>query len=117
MSFRFDYASLLAYSLQDNDRTQGIVCIIKNYYKIEQRVDLNDEKLRRYFKYWLEVVSDLIEKEYLGYVKTEIPKVVVIIEGIDECFDSKGNLVDTEFWLPHEIPKNIKLILTTKCLR
>lgn len=56
---------------------------IQNYFKVEQRVDLNDEKLRRYFKYWLEVASDFIEKEYLGYQKTEIPKVVIVIEGID----------------------------------
>jgi hypothetical protein len=51
--------------------------------------------LRRYFKYWLEVASDFIEKEYLGYVKSEVPKVVIVIEGIDECFDIRGNLVET----------------------
>ena len=35
----------------------------------QQKVDLNDEKLRRYFKYWLEVISDLIEKELVGISK------------------------------------------------
>jgi hypothetical protein len=52
---------------------------------VEQKVDINEEKLRRYFKYWLNMISDLIEKQYLGYAKAEVPKVVIIIEGIDEC--------------------------------
>ena len=43
----------------------------------------------------LAIISDLIEKEYLGYVKAEIPKVVIVIEGIDEYFDNKGNKVET----------------------
>jgi len=29
------------------------------------------------------MISDHIEKEYLGYSKTEVPKVAIIIEGID----------------------------------
>lgn len=80
-------------------------------------MDLNEEKLRRYFKYWLEVASDHIDKQFLGYAREEVPKVVIVIEGIDECLDSKGNLVENEFWLPHHIPKNVKLILTTKSLK
>lgn len=42
-------------------------------------MDLNEEKLRRYFKYWLEVASEHIEKEFLGYARTEVPKVVIVI--------------------------------------
>lgn len=80
-------------------------------------MDLNEEKLRRYFKYWLEVASDHIEKEFVGYARTEVPKVVIVIEGVDECLDSKGNLVENQFWLPQQIPKNVKLILTTKSLK
>ena len=53
--------------------------IKQNYFKIEQKVDLNEEKLRRYFKYWLEVTSDFLKKQYLGYQKEEVPKVVIII--------------------------------------
>ena len=61
---------------------------------MQQRVDLNEEKLRRYFKYWLELTSEMIDKEHLGYKREEVPKVVVVIEGIDQCRDSKGEIVD-----------------------
>lgn len=50
-------------------------------------------------------------------MKSEVPKVVIVIEGIDECFDIRGNLVETQFWLPSQIPKNIKLILTAKSIK
>lgn len=63
------------------------------------------------------MASDHIEKEFLGYAREEVPKVVIVIEGIDECLDSKGNLVENEFWLPQHIPRNVKLILTTKSLK
>lgn len=36
----------------------------------------------------------MIDKEHLGYARGEVPKVVVVIEGIDQCRDSKGELVD-----------------------
>lgn len=45
-----------------------------------------------------------------------MPKVVIVIEGIDECIDLKGNLVEPQFWLPSEIPRNIKLIISTKSI-
>ena len=59
------------------------------------------------------MTSDFIEKEYLGYDKQEKPKVIILIEGIDLCVDSKGVLVEPQFWLPSEIPSNIKFVLTS----
>lgn len=39
---------------------------------------------------------------------------VIILEGIDLCLDSKGNYVEPQFWLPSSIPPHIKLILTAR---
>ena len=39
-------------------------------------------------------------------------KVIIIIEGIDKVVDSKGNSINTNFWLPHAAFKNIKMIFT-----
>lgn len=36
------------------------------------------------------------------------------MEGIDLCLDARGNYVEPQFWLPSDIPNNIKLILTAK---
>ena len=30
------------------------------------------------------------------------------------CIDSRGSYVEPQFWLPSQIPENIKLILTSK---
>jgi hypothetical protein len=62
----------------------------------------------------LEVVSDLIEKQFLGYVRQEVPKVVIVIEGVDDYTDLKGNMVQPQFWLPSQIPSNVKIIISTK---
>ena len=53
-----------------------------------------------------------MEKEYLSYVESEKPKIVIIIEGIDKVVDSQNQLVRPSFWLPDVDLKNIKIILT-----
>ena len=50
----------------------------------------------------------------MGYQRQEVPKVVIILEGIDLCIDSKGNPVEPQFWLPSNLPPHIKIILTSK---
>ena len=45
-------------------------------------------------------MSSHLDREYLGYLPEDIPKVLIMIEGIDECVDAKGHLVDPTFWLP-----------------
>jgi len=43
-----------------------------------------------------------------------VPKVIIVIEGIDLCLDSNGNAVEPQFWLPSDIPPHIKIILTSR---
>lgn len=64
---RNHHPALRSHSIQDHDRTQSNHSFTQNHYSVQQRVDLNEEKLRRYFKYWLELTSEMIDKEHLGY--------------------------------------------------
>ena len=58
------------------------------------------------------MADEKVEKEYLSYVESEKPKIVIIIEGIDKVVDSQNQLVRPSFWLPDVDLKNIKIILT-----
>ena len=73
---------------------------------------MNEEKIRRFFKYWLDVTSEQIEKDNLGYSRAEKETLCIIIEGIDQLTNSRGEKVFPEFWLPQHLPKNVRLILS-----
>lgn len=75
-------------------------------------MELNEERVRRYFPYWLETASSVIERRYIGYEESEKKKVVIVIEGADRVVDGKGVGVVPTFWLPQILPKNVRLILT-----
>lgn len=47
------------------------------------KVDLLEEKLRKYFAYWLTHCSDKIDKELKYGDKVHYDKVIIIIEGVD----------------------------------
>lgn len=80
---------------------------------IQQKVELLEEKLRRYFAYWLNHCSDKLEKELKYGEKVNYDKVILIIEGIDLFVDNRYNKeANVAFWLPKFFPKNIKLIVT-----
>jgi len=50
--------------------------------------------------------------DYLGYLKDEKLKIVIVIEGVDKVVDANGNLVRPSFWLPDIHLRNIKIIYT-----
>lgn len=79
---------------------------------INQKVELRDERLRQYFKYWLEIADKQIERSYLTYSKQEKKLVVIIIEGIDKMVDKRNQSVAPSFWFPDTNLKNVKIIVT-----
>lgn len=59
-------------------------------------------------------MSSHLEREYLGYAAEDIPKVLILVEGVDECTDARGHPVDPSFWLPSALPSNVRLVLSAK---
>ncbi|EAS04845.2 Sm protein (macronuclear) [Tetrahymena thermophila SB210] len=80
---------------------------------IQQKVELLEEKLRKYFSYWLNHCSDKLEKQLKYGEKVNYDKVIIIIEGIDQFIDQQYNKeANVAFWLPKFFPEHIKLIVT-----
>lgn len=71
-------------------------------------MELVEEKLRKYFYYWLDVCSRKIKKNVLYDAN-----VIIVLEGIDLFVDSEtGEEPSTKFWLPKTFPERIKCIVT-----
>jgi hypothetical protein len=54
------------------------------HFDIKQKVEVNEEKIRRYFSYWLDITSQKIEKENIGYDTAEKQVLIIVIDGIEE---------------------------------
>lgn len=87
---------------------------LREALKIRQRVDLLEEKIRKYFAYWLDTCSSEIEKQQVVLSTQDIyEKIVIVIEGVDKFIDSEtGKEANIAFWLPEFFPKNVRVICT-----
>jgi len=55
---------------------------------LKQNVDLLEENIRKFFAYWLDIVSAEVEKQQVIYCAQEIyHKVVIVIEAVDRFID------------------------------
>jgi hypothetical protein len=87
---------------------------LREALKINQTVDLLEEKIRKYFAYWLDICSSEIQKQQVIYCSQDIySKIVIVIEGVDKFTDFEtGKEANIAFWLPEFFPKNVKVICT-----
>lgn len=85
-----------------------ILVRLREMFNIKQKVELVEEKIRRNFSYWLELVQQQMDKSviYDG-------QVIILIEGIHN-FKEFGTDQESEikFWLPKNFPKRIRVIVT-----
>jgi hypothetical protein len=66
-----------------------IIIKLKEALKLKQSVDLLEENIRKFFAYWLDIVSSEVEKQQIIYCAQEIyHKVVIVIEAVDRFTDS-----------------------------
>ena len=80
---------------------------------IDQKVELHEEKLRKYFSYWLDVCSERIEQQAIKNLDVQYNKIILVFEGIDYFLDrNSGKEGNIAFWLPQYFPKNVKVIVT-----
>ncbi|CAD8176209.1 unnamed protein product [Paramecium pentaurelia] len=92
-----------------------ILVKLRELLNIGQKVELLEEKLRKYFAYWLDICNSHIENQILKEAKTLYNRVILIFEGVNHFVD-QGNGIPKEanvsFWLPQFFPSRIKVILT-----
>jgi len=83
--------------------------------KINQKLELTEEKIRKFFAYWLNLCDSYVGKENqnspLFYQKI-YNKVILVIEGIDQLFDSERRSAIVSVWLPKFFPRNFRVIVT-----
>lgn len=79
-------------------------------------MDLLEENIRKFFSYWLDIVSAEVEKQQVIYCAEEIyQKVVIVIEAVDRFTDSEtGKEANIAFWLPERFPKNVKVVVSAR---
>ena len=90
-----------------------ILIKLREELNIGQKVELHEEKIRKYFSYWLDVCNQRIENQAIQNLETIYEKIILVFEGIDYFLDrgtgKEGNIA---FWLPKYFPKNVKVIIT-----
>ena len=93
-----------------------IIIRLKQALKLKQNVDLLEQNIRKFFAYWLDIVSAEVEKQQIIYCSQEIyHKVVIVIEGVDRFTDQEiGKEANIAFWLPERFPKNVKVIVSAR---
>lgn len=90
-----------------------ILIKLREELNIDQKVELHDEKLRKYFAYWLDVCDQRIENQAIKNMDVHYNKIVLVFEGIDYFLDkNNGKEGNIAFWLPKCFPKNVKVIVT-----
>lgn len=73
-------------------------------------MELLDEKLRKYFHYWLDICSKKIEQNVVYD-----SKVIIVIEGIENFIDrDTRNESSLKFWLPKNFPRKVRFIVTAE---
>lgn len=76
-------------------------------------MELHEEKLRKYFAYWLDVCNQRIENQAIKNLDIHYNKIILVFEGIDYFMDrNNGKEGNIAFWLPKYFPKNVKVIVT-----
>lgn len=72
-------------------------------------MELLEERLRKFFMYWLDLASRKAEKE-----TTFDGNIIIVIEGIDslEEQDSSHKEAHPKFWLPKVLPDRVRVIVT-----
>ncbi|CAD8209657.1 unnamed protein product [Paramecium pentaurelia] len=93
-----------------------ILIKLREALNIKQKVELLEEKLRRYFQYWLEICSRQLEQQIINGAPIIYDKVILVFEGIDnfrEILDMHRE-ANVNFWLPKYFPSNIKVIVTAE---
>ncbi|CAK66320.1 unnamed protein product (macronuclear) [Paramecium tetraurelia] len=94
---------------------------LKAQFNISQRVEIEGEKLKQFFQYWLEFYNRELQNQVFCEAKCvykRVPnyykiKLILIFQGIDRFRDSNGE-VRVSYWLPKVLPENIKVIVTGK---
>jgi hypothetical protein len=90
-----------------------ILIKLREELNIDQKVELHEEKLRKYFSYWLDVCNQRIENQAIKNLDVLYNKIILVFEGIDYFLDrSNGKEGNIAFWLPKCFPKNVKVIVT-----
>lgn len=90
-----------------------ILIKLREELNIDQKVELHEEKLRKYFGYWLDVCNQRIENQAIKNLDILYDKIILVFEGIDYFLDrNTGKEGNIAFWLPKCFPKNVKVIVT-----
>ena len=63
---------------------------IQELLMINQKVETNEEKLRRFFPYWMEVCSKALHKKRLDEGKSRSKKIIIVVSDIDTFANDKG---------------------------
>ncbi|CAD8095003.1 unnamed protein product [Paramecium primaurelia] len=86
---------------------------LKTIFNISQKVEIEGEKLKQFFQYWLEFYSREIQNQVFSDSKCVYKRLILIFQGIDRFRDQNGE-VRASYWLPRVLPENVKLIVTGK---
>ncbi len=87
---------------------------LRHFLNIDQKVELHGEKLRTYFKYWLDLCNRYIENQIINSAECIYSKIIIVLDAIDQfvdCFNGE-HLANVSLWLPQFFPPNIKVIVT-----
>ncbi|KAL4512864.1 hypothetical protein ABPG72_017549 [Tetrahymena utriculariae] len=84
-----------------------IVSQIKNLFNVKTRIQTDEEKLRMFFSYWLDIASQKISEI------SDQMKIILVIDSIDFLIDgSESKIVHTFLWFPKVFPKQFKVIVS-----
>jgi hypothetical protein len=77
-------------------------------------VELLEEKLRRYFAYWLDLSNKELEQQIVKNAGKIYDRVIIVFEGIDSFHEQNDVNCESNvaFWLPRVFPSRIKVIVT-----
>lgn len=82
---------------------------LRKVFDLKHRVELLEDHLRKRFLSWLQLCQQKITTSvvYDG-------KLIIVLEGM-ELFKEPGTLKESnaKFWLPSDLPKDVRLILTS----
>lgn len=85
---------------------------IQERLQINQKVETNEEKLRRFFPYWMEVCSKALQKKNLEEGKSRARRIILVICGVDSFTNENGEPLLPGYWLPETFPEGIKLLVS-----
>lgn len=98
--------------LSDIGSAEGKNGVIQETLDISQKVEIHEEKLRKYFPYWMEICSKTLRKQALEQGKNPSRKIVLVFPSIDLLTNSKDEPLLPGFWLPETFPFNVRVILS-----